>query len=94
MGEGPCGSSSNCLRVWSGLEHAETAKRGQECRMLARRGFKPVESERSTSMIVDPIRCPGRWLSFNEVALATVQRCLVSSEDDGTNAQFTIYSSF
>lgn len=41
-----------------------------------------------------PNQIPGRWLSFNEVTLATVQRCLVSSEDDGTNAQFTIYSSF
>jgi hypothetical protein len=28
MGEGPCGSSSHCLRVWSGLEHTETAKTG------------------------------------------------------------------
>jgi hypothetical protein len=61
--------------------------------MLARGGFKPVESERSTSMIVAN-QIPGRRLSFNEVSLATVQRRLVSSKDDGTNAQFTIYSSF
>jgi hypothetical protein len=51
MGEGPCGSSSNCLRVRSGLEYAG------ERRKLAQGGVKQVEPERSRSMIVDPIRC-------------------------------------
>jgi hypothetical protein len=59
MGEGPCGSSSNCLRVWSGLEYAGELQDVGTGRSQTGGARKEWEYERR------PNQMPGHHLGFN-----------------------------